>query len=313
MNQFAFVFPGQGSQRLGMMDEWSDNRIVQATLEEANEALGMDMQALIANGPSEALDSTVNTQPAMLTADIALWRAWLDAGGALPAVIAGHSLGEYAALVAADVLGFSEALRFVQRRGLLMQQAVPDGQGAMAAVIGMADDAVVALCEELAQTDILDAVNFNATGQVVIAGHVAAVERVVAQGKAAGARMVVPIPVSVPAHSRLMNHVADQLSAALASIDLRPPRIPLLHNLHAETCQDSGDLSQAVAQQVCKPVQWVKTLNNMASRYNITAGFECGPGQVLCSLAKRTIRSVPFKSLATPEGMEIALQESAKA
>ena len=309
MKQFAFVFPGQGSQSVGMLEAWADNSAVKTTLQEANEALDMDLAGLVAKGPSQDLDLTANTQPAMLMADIAIWRAWLQAGGSNPAVLAGHSLGEYAALVAAEVINFADALRLVQQRGQWMQQAVPEAQGAMAAVIGLNDDQAIQLCEELAQGEVLQAVNFNAPGQVVVAGDSAAVARLVAQAKSAGARMAVDLPVSVPAHSSLMQGVADQLSSALAGIELSTPRIPVLHNVNAQTCLDSDDLAQVVAQQVCQPVRWVDTLNNMAARYNITAGFECGPGHVLCGLAKRTLRSVPFRPLASPDGLENAIAE----
>lgn len=313
MKQLAFVFPGQGSQSVGMLQAWRDNPAVKETLQEANDVLAMDIAELITQGPAEELDLTANTQPAMLIADIALWRAWNQAHGAKPAVLAGHSLGEYAALVAAEAISFADALKLVRQRGQWMQEAVPEGQGAMAAVIGMDDDAVEALCGELAQDDVLQAVNFNAPGQVVIAGSKAAVERFVAQGKAAGARMVRSLPVSVPAHSSLMTPVADQLATALASIELDTPRIPVLHNIDAESYSDVGDLAHALAQQVCQPVQWVKTMNHMAARYNITAGLECGPGKVLCGLAKRSIRTVKFYDLINPEVFKSCLQEGQEA
>ncbi len=311
MSQFACVFPGQGSQSVAMLAAWQDHHAVASTLEEANEVLDLDIANLIASGPAEELNRTANTQPAMLVADIAIWRAWLQAGGPRPAVLAGHSLGEYAALVAAEVLSFADALRLVRQRGLWMQEAVPAGQGAMAAVIGMEDDAVIALCQELAGSEVLEAVNFNAPGQVVIAGDRPAVERFVAQGKAAGARMVRELPVSVPAHSSRMNTVADKLATALASVDLNSPRIPILHNIDAEPRNDAGDLAHALAQQVCQPVRWVSSLSHMASRYNITRGLECGPGQVLCGLAKRSLRSVPFRAMSTPELLQTALDEGA--
>lgn len=305
MSAFAFVFPGQGSQSLGMLNAWANHsRVVRDTLDEANAAIGFDLAGLIAQGPEGELNRTANTQPAMLVADIAIWRAWLDAGGSTPSVVAGHSLGEYAAMVAAGVMTFADAVRLVHQRGTWMQEAVPEGIGGMAAVVGLDDASVVSLCETHADGDVLEAVNFNAPGQVVVAGHQTAVQRLLDNAKAAGARMTKALPVSVPAHSALMNPVREQLKQALAEVTLHPARIPLLHNVTATVCGNDADLQDLIAGQVCAPVRWVDTLNRMVSEYAITNGFECGPGQVLCGLAKRTVKDVPFQGLAQPEQVE---------
>lgn len=305
MSAYAFVFPGQGSQSLGMLDTWANHsQVVRDTLDEANEAIGFDLAGMIAQGPENELNRTANTQPAMLVADVAIWRAWLDAGGPKPAVVAGHSLGEYAALVAAEVMTFADAVRLVQQRGAWMQEAVPERIGGMAAVVGLDDAAVISLCEAHAGEDVLQAVNFNAPGQVVVAGHQNAVQRLLDNAKSAGARMAKALPVSVPAHSALMNPVRDQLKQALAGLTLRSASIPLLHNVTADVCDDNDALQDLIAGQVCAPVRWVDTLNRMARDYAVTQGFECGPGQVLCGLAKRTVKDVPFQSLAQPEQLE---------
>ncbi len=304
MSAYAFVFPGQGSQSLGMLDTWAEaSPVVRDTLQEANDAIGFDLAGLVASGPQEELNRTANTQPAMLMADVAIWRAWQAAGAPQPAVMAGHSLGEYAALVAADVLDFADAMRLVQKRGSWMQQAVPEGEGGMAAVVGLDDAAVISLCQTHAGEDVLEAVNFNAPGQVVVAGHQRAVQRLLDNAKAAGARMAKALPVSVPAHSALMAPVRDQLQQALGELSLRAAKIPVLHNVNAKLA-DNTNVSPLIAQQVCAPVRWVDTLLNMANDYSITHGLECGPGQVLCGLAKRTIKHIPFDSLAQPAQLE---------
>lgn len=308
MSNFAFVFPGQGSQSVGMLDAWAANvPVARQTLEEANAALGYDLAGLIASGPVETLNQTIHTQPAMLVADVAIWRAWREAGGAMPAVVAGHSLGEYAALVASGVLEFADALRLVRQRAEFMQEAVPQGEGAMAAVIGLDDAAVEQLCAEQAQGQVLEAVNYNAPGQVVVAGATEAIQRLLSHARAAGARMAREIPVSVPAHSSLLQPAADHLAAVMAEITWRAPSLPLLHNVDAAPRPEAEDISAALAQQVARPVRWVQTLERMRDDYQITAGYECGAGNVLCGLAKRTLKGVPFQSLATPEQLQQAL------
>lgn len=310
MTNLAMVFPGQGSQSVGMLQAWaaaSDE--VRQTLEEANEALGFDLASLITEGPESALNRTDNTQPAMLVADIAIWRAWRAAGGPMPAVMAGHSLGEYAALVAARALDFASALKLVRARGQWMQAAVPEGQGAMAAVVGLDDEAVLALCQACAGDEVLEPVNFNAPGQVVVAGAVSAIDRLLGEAKGAGARIATRLPVSVPAHSSLMRPVGEKLARLIADLDMRFPDVPVIHNLNAATASDLAQLRQLLAEQVCAPVQWVRTQQVMASAHAMSAGLECGPGQVLCGLAKRSVKGLPFSSLASPEGMEQALKQ----
>lgn len=305
MSGLAMVFPGQGSQSVGMLAAWQgSSQAVRDTIAQADEVLAADLSGLVANGPAEQLDLTVNTQPAMLLVDICLWRAWLEAGGPRPAVVAGHSLGEYAALVAAEVLGFEDALRLVRQRAQWMQQAVSPGAGAMAAIIGLSDERVMSLCTEQAQTEVLQAVNFNAPGQIVVAGHAAAVERATVAAKAAGARLAKTLPVSVPAHCALMAPAGEALREALASIEVCAPQIPVLHNLDGSTCSEPAAIREALAQQVMQPVQWVQTQQRMRDDYAISTGLECGPGQVLCGLAKRSVPEVSFQSLATPEKMQ---------
>ena len=309
MTTIAFVFPGQGSQAVGMLDAWEEQfACVRQTLAEASQALGFDLAGLIRNGPGDELNLTINTQPAMLTADVAIWRAWRESGGAEPAVLAGHSLGEYAALVAAGSLEFADAVRLVRQRAEFMQQAVAEGQGAMAAVVGLDDAAVADLCAAQAEGEVLEPVNFNAPGQVVVAGDKAAIERLLANAKAAGARMTRAIPVSVPAHSSLMRPAVQQLAAALRELPLQPPRIPVLHNVDAAPRETAASIAEALAAQVAAPVQWVRTLRGMQGQYGIDAGYEAGPGNVLCGLAKRSIKGIPFQPLATPEQMQQALQ-----
>lgn len=303
----ACVFPGQGSQHLGMLNDWLEHADeVAATLAEASAVLDYDLRALIAEGPAETLNQTEFTQPAMLAADIAIWRAWQARVDTQPAVLAGHSLGEYAALVAGGVLRFEDALRLVQDRARWMQEAVPADQGGMAAIIGLTDDEVIRLCAEVAQDEVLEAVNFNAPGQVVVAGHGRAVQRLLTQARPAGARMAKALPVSVPAHSRLMQPVADALSQRFAELEWQTPRIPVIQNVDAQVHSATADLREALALQVCRPVQWVKTLAAMVSDFDVQTGVECGPGQVLCGLAKRSIKQVPFTALATPASVVAA-------
>ena len=305
MSAYAFVFPGQGSQSLGMLNAWTEySPVVRDTLQEANDAIGMDLAEIVAQGPQDELNRTPITQPAMLMADIAIWRAWQQLGAASPSVVAGHSLGEFAALVAAEVMDFSDAIRLVHKRGTWMQQAVPEGVGAMAAVVGLDDAGVIALCQTHAGSETLQAVNFNAPGQVVVAGHQTAVQRLVDNAKAAGARMAKMLAVSVPAHSSLMQPVQHKLAAALQELSMRAPKIPLVHNVTASTCNQPDQIAQLLARQVCEPVRWVDTLTHMNAQYSVARGFECGPGQVLCGLAKRTIKHVPFQALTQPAQLE---------
>lgn len=290
--KFAFVFPGQGSQSLGMMAAYGDSPVIRATFDEASTALGRDLWQLVAEGPAEALAQTVNTQPLMLTAGIAVWRLWLEmgaagaGGGPQPAMLAGHSLGEYAALVAAGVLEFAEAVPLVELRAQAMQEAVPAGVGAMAAILGMDAERVKAICAEAAQGQAVQAVNFNSPEQTVIAGHAAAVQRAADACKAGGAKRAVMLPVSAPFHSSLMQPAAEKLKARLVTVAMARPRIPVLNNVDVNCAENPEDIRAALVRQAAAPVRWVETMRAMQTA-GITHVFECGPGKVLAGLVKR--------------------------
>jgi [acyl-carrier-protein] S-malonyltransferase len=284
--KFAFVFPGQGSQSVGMMQPFAESRVVREVFAEAAEALKQDLWKLVAEGPAEELSSTVNTQPVMLTAGYAVYRAWRDAHGPEPAIVAGHSLGEYTALVAAGALGFRDALPLVRFRAQAMQGAVPAGEGAMAAILGLEDEAVRSACREAAQGQVVEAVNFNAPSQVVIAGHKAAVERGVAAAKSLGAKRAVMLPVSAPFHSSLLKPAADRLAARLDGMALNAPRIPVVNNVDVAMEKEPQRIKAALARQACSPVRWVEVVQRIAAE-GITHVAECGPGRVLAGLSKR--------------------------
>ena len=288
--KFAFVFPGQGSQAVGMMAGYGDS--VKETFAEASEALGFDLWDMVANGPAEALNQTVNTQPAMLTAGVAAWRLWQQQGGAMPALMAGHSLGEYTALTCAGALGFADAVRLVRLRAEAMQSAVPEGVGAMAAVLGLDDDAVRSVCTEAAQAEVLEAVNFNSPGQVVIAGNKAAVDRGCALAKEKGAKRALPLPVSVPSHCALMKPAAEKLAVALEGIEVKAPLVPVLHNADVVAYNDPSAIRDALARQLYMPVRWVETVQAMGQQ-GVDLIAECGPGKVLTGLNKRILDNVP--------------------
>jgi [acyl-carrier-protein] S-malonyltransferase len=300
---FAFVFPGQGSQQIGMMDAYADHPEVRTTFDEASKALGDDLWGLVCDGPSEALNLTRNTQPVMLTAGIAVWRAWLAAGGGEPAFVAGHSLGEYTALVAAGAIAFGDALPLVRFRAEAMQAAVAPGEGAMAAIVGAEDAAVIDACRDAAQGEVVEAVNFNAPGQVVIAGHRAAVERAIAAAKLRGAKRGVLLPVSAPFHSSLLNGAADQLARRLAEIAIRSPSIPVLHNVDVQTHAEPDAIRTALARQAASPVRWTQTVDALAAR-GVSAIVECGPGKVLTGLTRRV--DARLAALALNDGAAIA-------
>lgn len=283
---FAFVFPGQGSQSVGMMAAYGDAPVVRATFDEASAALGEDLWQMVAEGPAEVLTQTVNTQPVMLTAGIAAWRLWCEKGGKTPAVVAGHSLGEYSALVAAGVLKFADAVPLVRLRAAAMQAAVPLGTGAMAAVLGLEDEAIFAACAESAQDGVVEPVNFNAVGQTVIAGSKDAVERAMAACKARGAKRAVALPVSAPFHSSLIRPAADRLAARLAELELAAPQIPVINNVDVAIETDADRIRDALIRQAYKPVRWVETIRKMAAM-GVTVAAECGPGKVLAGLTKR--------------------------
>lgn len=284
--KFAFVFPGQGSQSLGMMAAYGDSPVIRATFDEASAALGRDLWQLVTEGPAEALSQTVNTQPLMLTAGIAVWRLWQEKGGLQPAMVAGHSLGEYAALVAAGVLDLKTAAPLVELRAKAMQDAVPAGVGAMAAILSLDAEKVKAICAEQAQGEAVQAVNFNSPEQTVIAGHKAAVERAAEACKAGGAKRAVMLPVSAPFHSSLMQPAAERLQAALATLDFKAPAIPVVNNVDVAVVTDPEAIKAALVRQAAAPVRWVETMRAMQAA-GITHVFECGPGKVLAGLTKR--------------------------
>ncbi|MBU3606218.1 ACP S-malonyltransferase [Polynucleobacter sp. MWH-Creno-3A4] len=285
---FAFVFPGQGSQSVGMLNSIADRAEVRATLQEASEALGEDIAKLIAEGPAEALSLTTNTQPVMLTAGVAFYRAWLAAGGATPKVMAGHSLGEYSALVAAGVISFKDAVPLVRFRADAMQNAVPVGTGGMAAILGLDDATVIQVCAEAsaASGDVVEAVNFNAPGQVVIAGASDAVNKACELLKAAGAKRALPLPVSAPFHSSLLQPASEKLKTYLADIEFKAPTISLINNVDVAILNDPVAIKDALVRQAAKPVRWHETIQAMADQ-GIIQAVECGPGKVLAGLTKR--------------------------
>lgn len=285
---FAFVFPGQGSQAVGMLDAWGDNAAVRATLQEASDALGLDMAALIAQGPKETLDLTTNTQPVMLTAGVACYRAWIAETGLVPAIAAGHSLGEYSALVAAGALTLSQALPLVRLRAQAMQEAVPVGQGGMAAILGLDGEAVKAGCALAREQtgEVVEAVNFNDPKQTVIAGSKSGVEKGMELLKAAGAKRALPLPVSAPFHSSLMRPAAERLKQALADIPFQPLAYPVINNVDVATPDTAAALRDALYRQAYQPVRWVELVQALAGR-GITHVFECGPGKVLAGMVKR--------------------------
>lgn len=311
--KLAMVFPGQGSQTVGMMNGWGDHPVVRATFDEASAALGQDLWALVADGPAEDLNLTTNTQPVMLTAGVAAWRAWLAAGGPQPVLLAGHSLGEYTALVAAGALSFFDAVPLVRFRAQAMQDAVPAGVGAMAAIMGAPDDdAVIAACAEAAQGQVVEAVNFNAPGQLVIAGHREAVERAIAVAKTKGAKRGVILPVSAPFHSSLLRPAALRLAERLAKITMTAPAIAVLHNVDVLMHDSPDAIRHALAQQAAHPVRWTATMQAMGAQ-GITHVVECGPGKVLAGLAKRSVDSVQAYSLTDGEALAATLAELAAA
>jgi [acyl-carrier-protein] S-malonyltransferase len=284
--KFGMVFPGQGSQSKGMLEGYGDAPEVREVLAVASEVLKQDIAKLIADGPTDELNKTVNTQPVMLTAGYAAYRVWRALGGPEPAVLAGHSLGEYTALVAAGALAFADALPLVRLRALAMQEAVPEGQGAMAAVLGLDDEAIRAACAEAAQGEVVEAVNFNAPGQVVIAGHAEAVGRAVDAARARGARRAVPLPVSAPFHSSLLAPAAARLREHLRSVPIQPPRIPVIHNVDVRSYDDPERIKDALVRQAHHAVRWVECVRAMMA-HGVALVVECGPGKVLAPLVKR--------------------------
>lgn len=308
----AFVFPGQGSQSVGMLaDLASAHNIVGDTFQEASDALGYDLWQLVSEGPEEQLNQTDRTQPAMLTAGIAVWRVWQSLSAIKPDYFAGHSLGEYTALVAADALDFADAVKLVEKRGQFMQQAVPAGEGAMAAILGLEDDVVRALCAEAAANGVVEAVNFNSPGQVVIAGSTDAVKKAIELASDKGAKRALQLPVSVPSHCALMKPAAEQLAAALDNIQVRLPSTPVIHNASVTAASSTEELKQLLAQQLYSPVRWVETVQWFASQ-GVDTVVESGPGKVLAGLNKRiekTLTALPLFDLTTLEKTQQALGE----
>lgn len=297
---FAFFFPGQGSQSLGMMNGFAEQAVVKATFDEASTVLGQDLWAMINGEDTELIGQTVNTQPIMLAAGIATYRAYLEAGGRRPDVVAGHSLGEYTALVAAEALDFADAVKLVRLRAELMQSAVPQGVGAMAAILGLEDEQVKTLCAQAAQGEVVEAVNFNSPGQIVIAGNTAAVERAMAAAKEAGAKRALPLPVSVPSHCSLMKPAADKLAEALKTVTIQTPQIRVIHNADVAAYNDAEKIKDALVRQLYSPVRWTETVNALVSD-GITESAECGPGKVLAGLAKRINKAAICSALTNAE------------
>jgi len=301
--KLAMVFPGQGSQSVGMMQAYGDIAAVREVLADASDALHQDLGKLMAEGPAEQLNMTVNTQPVMLTAGYAAYRAWISLGGVEPALVAGHSLGEYTALVAAGVLSFRDALPLVRFRAQAMQEAVPQGQGAMAAILGLDEDAVRAACAEAAQGEVVQAVNFNSPGQVVIAGHAAAVKRACDAAKAKGAKRALPLPVSAPFHSALMQPAAERLRQCMQGMAFNTPRIPVINNVDVASYGDPARIKDALVRQAYHPVRWVETIQAFAAQ-GITHVAECGPGKVLAGMTRRIDGSLESLALVDKTSIE---------
>jgi [acyl-carrier-protein] S-malonyltransferase len=303
----AFMFPGQGSQAVGMLAKAAEDwPMIEKTFAEASAVLGYDLWHLCQHGPAEELNQTTVTQPAMLTASVALWRQWFVAGGVAPDFLAGHSLGEYSALVAAESLNFFDAIRLVRLRGELMQAAVPAGTGKMAAIIGLEDAQVTEACEEAAGADVVSAVNFNAPGQVVIAGSTAAVDRAIEACKAKGARKAMPLPVSVPSHCALMKHAAEELAQELDEVTFNDAVIPVVQNVTAQPETDSSRLKANLVRQLYSPVLWTDSVRTMSGK-SVTVAVECGAGKVLAGLVKRIDRDLQVYGMEDPEALAKAL------
>ena len=305
--KFAMVFPGQGSQSVGMLAGYGDLPAVRETIAEASDVLKQDLGKLMTEGPAEQLNSTVNTQPIMVAAGICAWRAWRELGGGEPALVAGHSLGEYTALVAAGAISFSDCLPLVRLRGQAMQEAVPPGKGAMAAILGLDAEAVNSACMEAAQGEVCEAVNFNSPEQIVIAGHAAAVQRAVEVAKSRGAKRAIALPVSAPFHSSLMAPAAARLREALSGITVRSPTVPVVHNVDAKSRDDPQGIREALVAQADHPVRWVECIREIAAR-GATHVLECGPGKVLAPLVKRIAPGVQGTALADRAALEQGVQ-----
>lgn len=306
--KLAFVFPGQGSQTVGMLDSFTENEVVQKALKTANEALGEDLAEMIHTGPAESLNMTVNTQPAMLTASVALYQAWHALGGKKPEAMAGHSLGEYSALTAAGVFDLADAVKLVRFRAKVMQEAVPVGQGGMAAIIGLSDGAVAKVCSDAAAQGVVEPVNFNSPGQVVIAGEKAAVEKACELAKAEGAKRALVLPVSAPFHSSLMKPASVALETKLNEISMKAPQIDVIANVDVKVHHDKDAIVAALAAQAAGAVQWVKTIQAF-KEMGVTHIVECGPGRVLAGLIKRIDSSIVVKNINSQDSLVAVLEE----
>lgn len=303
-SNLAFVFPGQGSQKIGMLaDLAAEYPVVQETFAEASEVLGYDLWDLLQNGEQDAINMTERTQPLLLTASVACWRVFSANKETRPALMAGHSLGEWSALVCADVVAFKDAVRLVQQRGKFMQEAVPAGEGAMAAIIGLDDDAIKAACAEASADGVASAVNFNSPGQVVIAGSKAAIDRAIELCKEAGAKRAMPLPVSAPFHTELMKPAADRLAEQIEATSFQAPATPVVHNVHAQTESDPAKIKALMIEQIYSPVLWVDCVKAMKES-GIEQAVECGPGKVLAGLVKRIDKSISSQGLETPADVE---------
>lgn len=307
MQKIALVFPGQGSQAVGMLSECAAlYPVIQETFTAAGDALGYDLWQLVWHGPEEQLNQTEYAQPALLAAGFAMWRVWQQAGGSMPAILAGHSLGEYTALVCAEALAFSDAVKLVSVRGRLMQEAVPAGKGAMAAIVGLEEAQVVAICQEASRGMILQPANYNSVGQIVISGEMAAVERAIELAKGQGAKIAKLLPVSIPSHCMLMKEAAVRFAEKLAVVNFSAPKIPVVHNADVVSYSDVQKIKDALARQLYSSVRWVETIK-MLEKAGIEAIFECGPGKVLTGLNKRIAREVVVDYLGMPQNLEQSL------
>ena len=306
--KLAFVFPGQGSQSVGMMAAYAGLAQIDETLAAADAALGASLTSLIANGPAEDLNITTHTQPAMLAADVAVWNAWLASGGPKPALLAGHSLGEYAALVASESLDFASAMKLVKARSQAMQDAVPAGIGGMAAVLGIEPAALAEVCARASQGEVVSCCNLNAPGQIVIGGHRTAVERAIMLAKEAGAKRAMMLPMSVPSHCELMRPAAEAMANALNRADFQPPKIAVLHNATVDVAGDAAGIRLVLAEQLFKPVRWIETIEKFAMQ-GVTHIVECGPGKVLAGMVKRIAPDVKCLTLSDKAAFDAALAE----
>ena len=302
MTHFSFIFPGQGSQSVGMLADFNGHPLIQSTFNEASEVLNVDFWKM-ATEPNEDINQTIHTQPILLTAGIATWRLWQSKTDKLPTYLAGHSLGEYSALVASNAIEFKDALKLVKYRAEVMQKAVPEGVGAMAAILGMTDQEVVDACKEAQENEVVEAVNFNSPGQVVIAGNVLAVERAIEIAKSNGAKRAILLPVSVPSHCSLMQKASEELRAYLDTIPIYKPSINVIHNVDVMTHDDANSIKDALSKQLCHPVRWVETIQKIAS-HQISDIAECGPGKVLTGLAKRISAELKGAALVSENAID---------